>query len=32
MVNITKETCDANGREVIIDKIDELWLNERHIQ
>ena len=27
MVNITKETYEANGIEVITDKIDELWLN-----
>ena len=32
MVNITKETYEANGIEVITDKIGGLWLNERHIQ
>ena len=32
MVNITKETYEANGIEVITDKNDGLGLNERHIQ
>ena len=32
MVNITKETYEANGIEVITDKDGRLWLNERHIQ
>ena len=32
MVNITKETYEANGIEVIIDALDQLWLNERHVQ
>ena len=32
MVNITKETYEANGIEVITDKNGGLWLNERHIQ
>ena len=32
MVNITKETYEANGTEVITDKLGELWLNERHVQ
>ena len=33
MVNITKETYENNGIEVIItDKFGELWLNERHAQ
>ena len=32
MVNITKETYEANSIEVITDKLDELWLNERHVQ
>ena len=32
MVNITKGTYEANGIEVITDKLDELWLNERHVQ
>ena len=32
MINITKENYEANGIEVITDKFDELWLNERHVQ
>ena len=32
MVNITKETYENNGIEVITDKFRELWLNERHVQ
>ena len=32
MVNITKETYENNGAEVITDEFDELWLNERHVQ
>ena len=32
MVNITKQTYEANGIVVITDKIGGLWLNERHIQ
>ena len=32
MVNITKENYENNGIEVITDKSDELWLNERHVQ
>ena len=32
MVNITKETYEANGIELIADKFCKLWLNERHIQ
>ena len=32
MVNITKETYENNGLEVIADKFSKLWLNERHIQ
>ena len=32
MVNITKETYENNGIEVITDKFGELWLNERHVQ
>ena len=32
MVNITKEKYEANGIEVITDKLGELWLNERHLQ
>ena len=32
MAAITKETYENNSIEVITGKIDELWLNERHIQ
>ena len=32
MVNVTKETYEANCIEVITDKLGELWLNERHVQ
>ena len=32
MVNTTKETYEANGIEIITDKLGELWPNERHIQ
>ena len=32
MVNITKETLENNGIEVIVDSANELWLNERHIE
>ena len=32
MGNITSETYEANGIEVITDKLGELWLNERHVQ
>ena len=32
MANITRETYEANGIEVITDKFGKLWLNERHIQ
>ena len=32
MAAITKETYESNGIEVITDQIDELWLNERHIE
>ena len=32
MANITREIYEANGIEVITDKLDELWLNERHLQ
>ena len=31
MVNITKETYEPNGIEVITDKNGGLWLNETHI-
>ena len=32
MVNITKETYENNGIEVMADKFSKLWLSERHIQ
>ena len=32
MGNITKETYEANGIEVIADKFGKLQLNERHVQ
>ena len=32
MVNITKETYENNGIEVITDNLNTLWLNERHPQ
>ena len=30
MVDIGKETYENNNIEVIIDRIDTLWLNEKH--
>ena len=32
MVNITKETLENNDIEVIVDSVNTLWLNERHIE
>ena len=32
MVNVTKETYEANVIEVITDEFSNLWLNERHVQ
>ena len=32
MADVTKETYENNGIDVITDKIGELRLNERHIQ
>ena len=32
MANITKETYEANGIEVIADEFGKLWLSERHAQ
>ena len=32
MANITRETYENNGIEVITDDFDQLWLNERHVQ
>ena len=31
MVNVTKETYEANVIEVITDEFSNLWLNERHV-
>ena len=32
MINITKETLENNGIEVIVDSVNALWLNESHIE
>ena len=32
MVNITKETLENNDIEVIVDSVNALWLNKRHIK
>ena len=32
MANITRETYENNGIDVITDEFDQLWLNERHVQ
>ena len=32
MLNITKETYENNGKEIITDKLGELRLNERLVQ
>ena len=32
MANTTKETYEANGIEVITDNLNNLWLNERHVE
>ena len=32
MANITKDTNEANGIEVITDNLNNLWLNERHVE
>ena len=32
MFNITKETLKNNGIEVIVDSVNALWLNEKHIE
>ena len=32
MVNITKETLENNDMEVIVDSVNALWINERHIE
>ena len=32
MINITKKTFENNDIEVIIDGVNTLWLNEKHIE
>ena len=32
VVDITKETLENNDIEVIVDSVNTLWLNERHIE
>ena len=32
MINITKETLENNGIEVIVDGVNTLWLNEKNIE
>ena len=32
MIDITKETLENNDIEVIIDGVNTLWLNEKHIE
>ena len=32
MFNITKETRENNGIEVIVDSVNALWLNEKNIE
>ena len=32
MVNIDKKTYKNNNIEAIVDDIDKLWLNEKHIE
>ena len=32
MFNITKETLENNGIEVIVDSVTALWLNEKNIE
>ena len=32
MFNITKETLENNGIEVIVDSANALWLNEKNIE
>ena len=32
MIDITKETLENNDREVIVDVVNSLWLNEIHIE
>ena len=32
VVDIAKETLENNDIEVIVDSVNTLWLNERHIE
>ena len=32
MVNLTKEAFENNDIEVIVDSVNTLWLNEKHIE
>ena len=32
MFNITKETLKNNGIEVIVDSVNTLWLNGKHVE
>ena len=32
LFNITKETLENNGIEVIVDSVNTSWLNEKHIE
>ena len=32
MVDISKKSYENNGIEVIVDSVNALWLNERHIE
>ena len=31
-LKITKETWENNGIEVVVDSVNALWLNEKHIE
>ena len=32
MFNITKETLENNGKELVVDSVNALWLNEKNIE
>ena len=32
MIDITKKTLENNNIEVIVDGVNTLWLNEKHIE
>ena len=32
VLKITKETWENNGIEVIVDSVNTLWLNEKHLE